>query len=284
MTDIGMTTSSVPDAAANAIAGHDQTAPGAPAPGVAPTTPAPSSEADPFAELPAERAVFDRGYVESLRSEGAKYRTEAGSTRQQLQGYEDVFSVYEPDDRQVWLDLARTWATDPAKAAAVMQTIASSVLGEQAGGDGDAGSPPPGSPADTPILGDAVSNLTPDQVKALVAEELSARDSARAEQQAVADVFSEVRAAGFDPESAEGFMVLYNANHYTGGDITKAVAMTGEYKQKIIDEYVQGRSGGRAMPAPSGGVVATSNGEAITSIDDARKATDRFLQERRLAQ
>jgi hypothetical protein len=278
MTDIGMTTSSVPDAAAAAIVG-DQTAPGVPAPGATPTAPAPPSGTDPFAELPAERAVFDRGYVESLRSEGAKYRTEAGTARDQLRGYEEVFSVYEPDDREVWLDLARTWATDPNRAAAVMQQIASTVLGEQAGAD----APDPGS-ADTPILGDAVGNLTPDQVKALVAEEIAARDSAKAEQQAVADVFAEVRAAGFDPESAEGFMVLYNANHYTGGDISKAVAMTGDYKQKIIDEYVQGRSGGRAMPSPAGGVVATSTGEEITSIDDARRATDRFLQERRLAQ
>jgi hypothetical protein len=283
MTDTGMTTSSVPDAAAAAIAG-DQTASGVPAPGAAPTATAPPSGADPFAELPAERAVFDRGYVESLRSEGAKYRTEAGSARDQLKGYEDVFGVYEPDDRQVWLDLARTWATDPGRAASVMQQIASTVLGEQTDEQADDTSPTAGTPADTPILGDAVANLTPDQVKALVEEQLAARDTARAEQQAVADVFAEVRAAGFDPESAEGFMVLYNANHHTGGDIAKAVAMTGEYKQKIIDDYVQGRSGGRAMPAPSGGVVATSTGEAITSIDDARRATDRFLQERRLAQ
>lgn len=284
MTDTGMTTNSVPDAAANAIAGNMQPASGVPAPDAAPTAPAPPSGADPFAELPAERAVFDRGYVESLRSEGAKYRTEAGAARDQLRGYEDVFGVYEPDDRQVWLDLARTWATDPNKAASVMQQIASSVLGDSNGdANADAGTAPT-SAADTPILGDAVANLTPEQVKQLVDEQLAARDSAKAEQQAVADVFAEVRAAGFDPESAEGFMVLYNANHYTGGDIAKAVAMTGEYKQKIIDDYVQGRSGGRAMPAPSGGVVATSTGEAITSIDDARKATDRFLQERRLAQ
>jgi hypothetical protein len=88
-------------------------------------------------------------------------------------------------------------------------------------------------------------------------------------------------AAGYDPESAEGFTVLYNANHFTGGDIAKAVEMVRARDQKLIDDYVAGRSGKRPSPSPAGGIIATPQSEPITNLDDARRATDAFLKDRR---
>lgn len=250
----------------------------APVPAAAPPSapPAPAGD-DLLGDLPADRAVFDRGYVEKVRGEAQRYRTEARTAADQLQSYESVFGVYDQADRDVWFDLAKTWASDPAKAAAVMQQIASGVLGEQA---------PATEPAQQNVTPEeyADDSLTPDKVKAIVEESLKARDASAAEQKAINDVFAEVRAAGYDPETAKGFAILYNANHFTGGDIAKAIEMVKADDQKLIDDYVAGRTKSFAMPAPTGGVAGTATAGPITNIEDARKATDRFLQERRAAQ
>lgn len=270
MTD---TTTSAP-----APTGDVPASPPAAAPEGAP--PAPTGAPDPLADLPSDQAVFDRGYVEKVRNEAQRYRTEARNAADQLKGYEDVFGVYDPEDRKVWMDLASTWASDPNRAAQVMAQIAETVLGES---KGEPTTTPATEDVGSPLLDEVVEGLTPDKVKALVEESLNARDQARLEQQAIAEVFKEVRDAGFDPDTAEGFMVLYNANHHTGGDIAKAIEMTQTYRQTIIDDYVAGRSGQRAMPAPAGGVVATPNGEPIKNIEDARRATEAFLRERSAA-
>jgi hypothetical protein len=162
-----------------------------------------------------------------------------------------------------------------------MQEIAGSVLGDEVAGGGDAGAAVPGP---TPTIEEVIDDLTPDKVRALIDESLNAREAKAAEEAAIDGIFAEVRAAGFDPQTAEGFMVLYNANHYTDGDIGKAVELTQQYRQSIIDDYVAGRSGGRPAPSPAGGVVATPTAGPITSIEDARSATERFLRERRTAQ
>ena len=92
---------------------------------------------------------------------------------------------------------------------------------------------------------------------------------------------AEVRSAGYDPDSAEGFMVLWNANHETGGDITKAAEMVRGYRQSVIDEYVQGRTSGRVTTPVSGGLQATAAPAEIRNIEDARKATEAFLKGQR---
>jgi hypothetical protein len=249
-------------------------------PSSSPASPAASGDdGDPFADLPADQAVFDRGWVDKLRREGQRYRGEVASAREQLATYESVYGVYPDEDRQIWFNLAQTWAEDPAKAAAVMQQIATGVLGDpNAGGGGNDGAPPV---ADAPpSLDQAVAQLTPEQVQEMIDQQLAQRDQSAAEQKAINDVFSEVRAAGFDPESAEGFSVLYNANHYTNGDIGKAVEMVGAYKQRIIDEYVAGRTNGnRPMTAPANGINAVPAGEPIKNIEDAAKAAKAFLSE-----
>src|SRR5206468_764501 len=75
----------------------------------------PVSTGDVFAEPDAGQAVFDRGYVERLRREGARYRTEHQAAAEALGTYNRVFEGYDPADRQVWLDLASTWAADPGR-------------------------------------------------------------------------------------------------------------------------------------------------------------------------
>lgn len=271
----GLTTDALP-AGVNAGSFEQQSPPTA----ATPTAPAPPS-ADPLeGELPADRAVFDRGYVESIRREAQRYREEAKGAST----YNEVFGQYDEPDRAVWLDLARTWAVDPSRAAEIMQQIAGNVLGEDGAGTGSAGASGPGDPP-RGAIDEALTDgepLTPERVQELIDAKFSAQEAQRAEAQAIEQVYSEVRTAGFDPDSAEGFMVLWNANHFTNGNITEAVKMTNSYKQSIIDGYVQGRSSGRVpMPTANGGAPATGLGEPIKNLDDAKKATEAFLRERR---
>jgi hypothetical protein len=271
MTDTGLTIGSAPAPEAvpsSAGAGSP------PVTGSQPSGAAPSGGTDPLGELPEDRAVFDRGYVDSVRREAQRYRNEAQTAAAAAKSYEDVFGVYEPADRQVWFDLARTWAADPAQAAAVMQQIAGSVLG---GVPGPGTEPQP----DEQATGADPDQLTAAQVQQLIAEQLSARDAKAMESQAINEIYAEVRAGGIDPESAEGIMVLWNANHLTNGDIKAALAKHNEYRQGIIDSYVQGRASG-TVPLPSpGGVASTQNAEPIKDIEDARKRTEAWLRSQR---
>lgn len=254
----------------------------------APATSPPASAqpaGDPLGDLPADQAVFDRGYVEKIRGEASRYRTEARTAAEQLQGYEQVYGNYEPEDREVWFALARQWEADPSQAAAAMKEIAERVLGDQA----PAATPPAATPPQQQTTEQWMNTgnpepLTADQVQQLINDALSQRDTDAAHQRAVDDVFNEVRAAGFDPETSEGFMVLYEANHFTAGDINAAVERIKARDQKIIDDYVAGRRQNFAAPAPNGGVSAASAPEPIKNLDDAKKAADQFLRERRAAQ
>jgi hypothetical protein len=283
----GLTTNAVPESVISGMAsGNNVQQPAAPAPAspsaVVPAPPA--GTVDALGDLPDDQAVFSRGYVENVRSQAARYRTEASDAAAALQPFQDVYGAYDDGDREVWFTLAREWATDPSKAAAIMRDIANDVLGGDAPATPAHQQQPPSELDMLPETPQELAQLTPEQVKALVDEQLAQRDQKQAVDRQVEEVFTELRAAGYEPESDEGWWILRNAAQRTNGDIGAAVKMYDEFQQKIIDKFVQGRSGNRAALAPSGGVVATGTGEAINSIEDARRATDRFLQERRAAQ
>jgi hypothetical protein len=235
--------------------------------------PSPAASTDVIDQELPDQAIYSRSYVEDVRREAAKYRSEAAEQRQRAAAYDDVFGRYEPQDQQVWFDLARTWETDPARAAGIMQQIANGVLGEMNGQQ------QPAVEREPEYVDD--EGLTAEKVQALIDAQFQSREQAAIEQRAVDNVMAEVRTAGFDPDSAEGFMVLWNANHETNGDITKAAEMVRGYRQSVIDDYVQGRTSGRTALPTSGGVQATAAPAPITNLEDARRATEAFLKERR---
>jgi hypothetical protein len=267
---------------------------------VAPATPAPSSTPPPapapppgpaaapaddlFADLPEDQPLYDRGWVDKIRREGQRYREEARTAAEKLGGYDTVFGAYDQADRDVWFNLAQTWATDPVRAAQMMGAIANTVLGDQtpapaAGGGGPGESVPPEPTA--PALD---GELTPEKVQQMIADALGQQQAqyaqsqqAAAEQAAVNEVYSEVRTAGYDPDSMEGFMVLWLANNNTGGDIAAAAQALTTYRQGIVDEYVAGRRSG-VTPLPSGGSSAAPEAMEIKNLDDARRAADAYLR------
>lgn len=242
-----------------------------------PAAATPPVEVDPDVdgdELPEGQMVFDRGYVEKLRKENQRYRTERNEANDKLKDYA-IFDQYEPEDRDAWLGLVSGWANDPAQVAPVFQQIAASVLGDGSdpGGDVAAAQSIEDSMTD---LGDA--ELTPDKVNAMIESAMSARDQAGAERAAVEGIYTEMREAGVDPQSREGMAVLWSANHETDGDIAKAIESVKADRQKIIDDYVKGASSGGATVAPTSNGVVASQDQPIQNLDDARRAADAYIR------
>ena len=247
-----------------------------PSPAAAPP-PSPAAGGDGFdfdAEL-GNDPVVSRGYAEKLQRQGQSYREQMQGYEAKLAEYENVYGQYEPDDRQAWFAMANEWANDPRAGAEMMQRIADSVLN-----DGKT----PEEATEQVIAEDQLAdqaqqqgvNLTPEQVQAMVDERLAAQDAERAQKEAVDGVFNELRAAGFDPQSREGHSVLWTANHETEGDIAKAIEIVNAERQKVIDEYVAGKSAPSARTAPTDGMLATPAPE-VGTLDDAFKSANAFL-------
>lgn len=234
---------------------------------------------DIFADPTDDQQSFDAGYVKKLREEGRRYRTDAQQRADALRSYEDVFGQYEDVDRQAWMHLASTWASDPRSAALEFERIARDVLGN---GDGDSNGTGAtgGAGDDGGALG--VPGLTAEQVRQIVAEERAAADQSQAQEKAIDGVHEAMRAGGYDPESPEGFMVLYHAAHTTKGNVDEAIAMQNAYKQKIIDDFVEGQKK-QPMTTPSAGVVANS-GQPEQNLDTARRRAESFMRNRDEAQ
>lgn len=84
----------------------------------APVTDNSSPEADtaPADEFDTGAETFDRAYVEKLRKEAASYRTKA-------QPYAEVFDGIADEDREVLLDMARQYKTDPKAAISYFEQV-----------------------------------------------------------------------------------------------------------------------------------------------------------------
>jgi hypothetical protein len=241
------------------------------APVSVPTDTAPldsGSGAESEIALPDGQRMFERTYVEKLREEAARYRTQLREQQEAAAKYE-VFGKYEDDDYQVWQSLADTYLRDPAQAAEMMRTISERILG---------GATP--EEATQQVIAEQTDDdvfVTPDKVAELVKAELAREREAAQQEAAVESIYAEIREAGFDPMSIDGYQVLWRATNETGGDIAKAVASHRAYRQQIIDDYVRGKSSQpNAAPAPNG-----TTGQArpkIDNLNDAFAAGQEFLR------
>jgi hypothetical protein len=274
MSDTGTTGTVEAPAAAPPAAGDGGAASAVAAP-AASASPAPGVvEVDALADLPTDQAVFDRGYVERIRAEGAKHRVAAREAAEKLNGYEQVFGQYDEVDRGVWLDLARTWATDPAAAAQTMDRIARAVLAD-GGTQADVVEAQQEAMAET--IAAEQPGLTPDMVQQQINAALAEREQAQAQEKAIQGIRDEIAAAGFDPDSREAHSVLYAANRETNGDLQAAIALVKADRQKIIDDYVAERARGGPLPAPDGG-AGTGAPPEILNLDQAGKAARAWLE------
>ncbi len=240
------------------------------------SSPPPTSGGDDdLGELP-DQAVFDRGYVEKIRAQAAKYRTERNEAAEKLTRYDEAFGVYSDEDQQVWIDMAQSWVNDPTKAATMMQNIAKSVLGEPESAEA--------AQAEQDVIDEAIDDfdgdreaLTPEKVQEIIENSLAAREQAAREQAEIANIRQEVRDGGYDPDSREGFMVLWTAHHETGGDIAKAIESIKSRDKEVVDRFIKEHSGKGGPTTPGRGVVASGE-QTINTLEDSKKAADAFIR------
>jgi hypothetical protein len=228
---------------------------------------------DDLPEVPADQAVFDRGYVVKLREEAAKHRTALRELEAKHSTFDEVFSGYEPEDVSTWLDLARTWANDPSAAAGMMRDIANAVLAEG------------GTPEQAVAAAEAVQDaseaeakaLTPQDVQRLVEERLSAIEAERAQEAGIQRVYAEAKELGFDPETRQGVMLLWTANNQTNGDLKAAAELIAQERQSIIEDYLRTKQPGYRVAASPASTAASPMVDNLRTLEDARKASDAFV-------
>jgi hypothetical protein len=280
MTDTADTTPTAEPSAAPPPAAPAPT-PSAPPPGAAEGTD------DVFAELNPDEKVFNRGKVEALRSEGAKYRTERNELRDRYEPFNDFVEVLAdstPDDRDAWLELMTDFRDDPVRAAPRFQAVAEAILAEA----GQTAAPQVTSTeplADPAQNGEGVdpAQMTPEAMREFIAGELSKRETERDQQAAVRQIFDKMETAGYPPQSAKGQAVLWLANNGdTKGDIDASIKAYEAELQGHADGVIAGiRDQTPGAPAPDGGLAANEPPPVPTNLDESRDKLRRRLEQQR---
>lgn len=210
-------------------------------------------EVDPFDDAKVES--FDRKYVEKLRGEAARHRTEKKT-------YDDAFSKWSPEDRTFLLDTVRTAADDPKKGAEVLRQVADLL-----------------NPAEKAALKEEIASgeVKPEDVPLTRGEMekfLAEKETARQQDAAVEAVTAEVEKLGF-PRGSEGhYRVLWLAKHSTNFDVAAAAAKIKGEKDSIISDYLKEKktdAESHTGPGPSGGAPA-SEAKPIVTFNDASES------------
>ncbi len=279
MTDTAASTPAADPGGAAPSAPAADSAPAAPAPPATPPAEAPVAEPDVFAETP-DQAVFDRGYVERIRAEGAKYRTQARDLQSQVDPYQahiDALASSTEADRGAWLELMNRMQTDRAGAADLFEQIATGIR-EEAGILSQ--EPPPAEPVEPPV---PIEQMSPEQMQEFIKTELD-KHAAETDQRARVDaIFKQIEEAGYDPDSPHTQSILWFANKKTNGDIPSAIKMyESDVLQGAVDDYIDGKTKAPAAPtAPDGGAAATGQPEPIKTLDQARDRTRAWIDQQR---
>lgn len=222
-----------------------------------------AAQPDPFDN--AETTTFDRAYVERLRSENASYRTRAKEAADKLAEYDDVFGNIDPEDRKVWLGMAKTMYADPAAGAKWLADVAAHVQSgltqEQA--EAAAGAEPTAG-------GTEEKPLTAADFERMYQE----RKAAEAQESEIAAITREAKELGYEDGTVDYDLLLGIAFKQTNGDLKAAHQVILDARQAVIDQYVADKAkDGGAAQAPAGGLPVASGGKReIKSIADADAA------------
>jgi hypothetical protein len=201
---------------------------------------------------PQEQSI-DPAYVEQLRREAAERRAK-------LKTYEDVFGLYDDEDRQVWFELAKTVAQDPKEGGKMMYELGRRLLGEE---------PEPETPQ---------TETSPDPVQ-IVDKIVSERLSAWEEEQQIREIQQEARALGYDPDSREYLNLLWVAYKETNGDLKAAHQKIEADKERLVQEFLEAQKAQNEQfpPQPASGTVAGSERE-IKTLEDAKASMKERLR------
>lgn len=224
-------------------------------------------------ELPAEQASFDRAYVEKLRGEAAKYRTQARDG----QPYREALARFTESDRAVWLNLVNATYADPKAGAAMMREIATNLAGGMTQDEAvDAAVDKAKEQTPTPALSappePAVTPLSEADVARMFDERMNMRETQAEQARAVRAVEDAVVALGYEKGSTGFINVLHYAANQTGGDLDAAHKIVQGDRQAIIDGYLADKAaeGGTRVPHASG--MTPSNEVTVKNMADAERA------------
>src|SRR5487761_1419240 len=209
---------------------------GAPAAPVVPEAPELDFHEQP---LPAQDS-FDRPYVEKLRSEAARYRTEA----REAKTFVDNFGPAE--DRETWKNLASTLYRDQKAGARYMAELAKGLGAGMSDEEALEAAGP--APAALPSTEAKAPGLTMEDVERMLGE----REQQRAQADAIGSVEREAQELGYKPGTRRYIALLHTAANETGGDLQEAHRSLQSEDQAIIDAYLADKakeSGSRAPGA-----------------------------------
>lgn len=187
---------------------------------------------DPFDNT--ETQTFDRKYVENLRNEAAKYRTEA-------KPYKEVFEGYDEQSQTVLLNVLTLLREDPAEGAKALREIAQGLSPEEA----------------KQLEADIKEAEAEDEeidVEKLVEQKLAERDKQKQEESAIEGVIKQATDLGYPQGDPDHITLLWIANHQTNGNLAEAAKVIEARNQKIIDTYVTSKQASNASHiTPSSG-------------------------------
>lgn len=210
-----------------------------------------------------EVQTFERPYVEDIRKEAARYRTEAKPFKEAFDGYTD-------EVRDAWLNVVNLAKSDESAAAQQLRELADAIAPpvEGAEDDEDAGTDEP-------------QYLTKEQYEELRQQEQA--EAAQAEQ--LQKLNTELTELGYtipkdgEPPSIELAELMWFAQFKTGNDIKAAHEQVEARKQAVIDSYVQGKAGQKfPRQAFSQGEQAPAQTNKPKNLSESREYMAEYLK------
>lgn len=226
-----------------------------------PATPAPDTEIVvdvPGEFTPDEPDTFDRKYVEELRAENAKWRT-------QLREREALFEGLEADEVTQLAEFARL-----SKKAETGDEEAIKALNEMLG-DEEVETAAPSEPA--PVFDEErFRKLAREEAERIAAD----RDSQRAQRESIQTIVHRAEELGYKQGSEDYVLLMRAANSINPDEHPDLLAegdrLVKEYKAQIVESYLAAKEGrAEASPTiPSGSGVAPSSARVPASFPEAR--------------
>jgi hypothetical protein len=227
-----------------------------------PVTPEPAAEDTFDPNLEADQ--YPKSYVERLRKEAAGYRTRA-------QEYDDVFGNIDPQDRQIWLGMARETYRDPKAGAEWMAKVSQGVLEGLSPEEAvDAAGAEPTQKPDAEGADD--EPLTKAGLEKWYADRRAAEKATEEQESLVRSIVKDAEGLGYKENTADFNNLLWIAVNETGNDLSKAHEVMQASRQAIIDSWVEEKRKGGATLTPGTGVPTVGAPTQIKSMADAHRA------------
>lgn len=219
-----------------------------------------AAEADPFDN--AEVQQFDRTYVQKLRDEAAKHRTDKKK-------FEDAFTGWEGEDADVWLDVIKA-AADPnskGSAAETLRKIADLLA------PGDPAKPAAEAAAQAAEAAEGADAASKPLTQADIDRIFAEREAQAQQDAALKAIKDEAKELGYEERTADYAQLMFYANFETKGDLKAAHEKIQANRQAVIDEYVRTKAADANLPTGgTGGGFHVSDEKKPKTISEASDA------------